>query len=205
MARVRLDELLGGSRANAIVSWLVVAAIAVGGLTAISVERPLWVAFAAALVVLAIIPPVTHRSWDVMLPWEVLLLAALPMVELALGTARTGGHFTSYLSVAAVALVVAVELQAFTSVEMTSGFAVVFVAIATMATAALWALLRWWLSGLLGVPFPTDHDVIMWEFVYSTLAGLGAGAVFELYFRRLDRAGGGPADESTAGTEALDV
>ncbi|ELZ13421.1 hypothetical protein C479_01211 [Halovivax asiaticus JCM 14624] len=190
MSQIGLDRLLADGRENAIVSWLVVGAIGVGGGGALAAGRPLWIAFAIVLLSLAVIPPVSFRSWRVMLPWEVLFLAALPMFGLALGGPRTTGHFTAYLSVAAVALVLAVELQAFTSVEMTAGFAIVFVAITTMAAAAIWALFRWWLASLLGVPFPTDHDVVMWEFVYSTGAGLGAGAIFEVYFRRLARIDG---------------
>lgn len=187
MAQFALEGLLGDGRSNAIRTWIVVVAVAIVGLGALLTGRTLWAVFAATLVVLAVLPPISFRSWLVMLPWEVVVLAALPLFGLALGADRMTGHFTSYLSVAAVALVIAVELQAFTSVRMTSTFAVVFVAVTTMATAGLWALLRWGLSGILGVPFPVEHDVIMWEFVYSAVAGLGAGAIFELYVRRLGR------------------
>lgn len=187
MAKIALEGLLGDERSNAIRSWVVVTAIAIVGAGTLLTGRTLWTVFAATLVALTVIPPIAFRSWQVMLPWEVVLLAALPLFGLALGADRMSGHFTSYLSVAAVALVIAVELQAFTSVRMTSSFAVVFVAVTTMATAGLWALLRWSLAGILGVPFAGDHDVIMWEFVYSALAGLGAGAIFELYVRRLGR------------------
>lgn len=187
MAQFALEGLLGDGRSNAVRTWIVVVAVAIVGSGALLTGRTLWTVFAATLVVLAVLPPISFRSWLVMLPWEVVVLAALPLFGLALGADRMTGHFTSYLSVAAVALVIAVELQAFTSVRMTSTFAVVFVAVTTMATAGLWALLRWGLSGILGVPFPVEHDVIMWEFVYSAVAGLGAGAIFELYVRRLGR------------------
>ena len=187
MSRAALEDLIGDSRTNAVLSWLLVAAIALIGLGEFVTGGLLWTTFAAVLVALALLPPLTVRSWAAMIPWEVLLLAALPVVGLVLGSDRLTGNFVSYLSVAAIALVVAVELQTFTTVRMTASFAVIFVAITTMATAALWALFRWSTTGLLGVPFPSDHNAVMWEFVYSTLAGLGAGVVFELYFRRLGR------------------
>lgn len=198
MARIPLDALLGDGRSNAVRTWIVVAAVAVVGLGTLLTGRTLWTVFAAALVVLAVLPPVSFRSWHVMLPWEVVLLAAVPLFGLALGADRMTGHFTSYLSVAAIALVVAVELQAFTSVRMTSSFAIVFVVVTTMATAGVWAVLRWSLAGLLGVPFPMDHDVVMWEFVYSAIAGLGAGAIFELYVRRLGRLDAGRITKTVA-------
>ena len=187
MSQASLEELIGDGRTNAVLSWLLVAAIALIGLGEFVTGGLLWTTFAVALVGLALLPPLTVRSWEVMLPWEVLLLAALPVVGLALGSDRLTGNLVSYLSVAAIALVVAVELQTFTTVRMTASFAVIFVAVTTMATAALWALFRWSTAGVLGVPFPSDHDAVMWEFVYSMIAGLGAGVVFELYFRRLGR------------------
>ncbi|NKE37646.1 hypothetical protein GWG54_17915 [Natronococcus sp. JC468] len=186
MSQTSLETLLGDGRTNAAISWLLVVAIAAIGLGALVTGGILWATFAVVLLAFALLPPLSRRSPLVMLPWEVLLLAALPVFGAAFGADRLSGHVTSYLSVAAIALVLAVELQAFTSVRMTPGFAVVFVAVATMAAAALWALLRWTADGVLGVPFTADHDDVMWEFVYSTVSGLGAGAVFELYFRRLD-------------------
>ena len=164
-----------------------VAAIAVVGVGELASGGFLWATFAAVLVALALLPPVAFRSRLAMLPWEVLLMAALPVLGMALGAARLTGHFASYLSVATIALVLAVELQSFTTVRMTPGFAVVFVVVTTMAAAGLWALLRWSAAQTLGIPFSADHDAVMWEFVYSAIAGLGAGVVFELYFRRFVR------------------
>ena len=187
MSQTSLEDLIVDGRTNAALSWLLVVAIALIGLGEFVTGGILWATFAVALVALALLPPIAVRSWEAMIPWEVLLLAALPVLGLALGSDRLTGHVASYLSVATIALVFAVELQTFTTVRMTSSFAVIFVAVTTMAAAALWALFRWSTAGLLGVPFPTDHDAVMWEFVYSTVTGLGAGIVFELYFRRLGR------------------
>ncbi|MFC4541740.1 hypothetical protein ACFO5R_07345 [Halosolutus amylolyticus] len=187
MSRTPLEELIANDRYNAAVAWLLVVAIAAIGVGEFVTGGLLWTTFAVTLAILALLPPLRFRSPLAMLPWEVLLLAALPVLGMALEAERLTGHFASYLSVAAIALVLAVELQTFTTVRMTPGFAVVFVVVTTMATAALWALLRWSVAGLLGVPFQADHDDVMWEFVYSAIAGLGAGIVFELYFRRLGR------------------
>ncbi|MFB1063886.1 hypothetical protein [Natrinema sp. H-ect4] len=187
MAQTLLEGLIADGRSNAAIAWVLVAAIAAIGVGALVTDGNLWTTFAAILVVLALLPPVAFRSPLVMLPWEVLLLAALPVLAVAFGADRLTGHITSYLSVAAIALVLVVELQTFTSVRMTPSFAVVFVVVATMAAAALWALFRWSIAGILGVPFTADHDDVMWEFVYSAVSGLGAGVVFELYFRRLAR------------------
>ncbi|ELY68977.1 hypothetical protein [Natrinema versiforme] len=187
MSQTSLEELIADGRTNAAVAWLLVVAIAAIGVGELVTGGVLWATFAAVLVALALLPPIAFRSSLAMLPWEVLLLAALPVLGMALGASRLSGHFASYLSVAAIALVLAVELQSFTPVEMTPGFAIVFVVVTTTAAAGLWALLRWSAAQTLGIPFTADHDAVMWEFVYSALAGLGAGVVFELYFRRFVR------------------
>lgn len=188
MSQASLEELIGDNRTNAAIAWLLVAAIgAIGASELVTDSGFLWATFAAVLVGLALLPPIAFRSSLAMLPWEVLLLAALPVLGMAVGADRLTGHFAAYLSVAAIALVIVVELQSFTSVRMTPGFAIVLVVVATLAAAGLWALLRWSASQLLGIPFLSDHDAVMWEFVYSAVAGLGAGVVFELYFRRYVR------------------
>jgi hypothetical protein len=67
----------------------------------------------------------------------------------------------------------------------------VFVAIATVATAGLWAEMRWLSDILFGTSLMLDgrpehviETALMWDFVAATVAGVVAGVLFELYFRR---------------------
>jgi hypothetical protein len=128
-------------------------------------------------------------------PWEVLALAALPLLARTVSAGIPGdiaaaiiaSDVTTYLAVAALALLIAVELDVFTPVEMTYSFAVVFVVVATMATAGVWAVTRWSADIYLGTGFDLDERALMLEFVASTIAGVGGGVVFELYFRRIAR------------------
>lgn len=187
-----VTQLLGEKRVNATLAWLVVVAIlaVVGG--SLAGGQLLWALFAGTLAAVALLPPVTYRDPDAMLPWEILLLAALPVVGRLFATVPVTGNLATYLSVAAVALIVAVELQLFTTVKMTPQFAVVFVGVATMATAGVWAVVRWASDRTLGTEFildpsRTEHaieEALMWEFVASTIAGIGAGVVFAYYVRR---------------------
>ncbi len=119
MSRTPLANLIADDRSNAVVAWLLVVAIALIGLGEFVTGGVLWTTFAVILVVLALLPPLAVRSPVAMLPWEVLLLAALPVLGMVLEADRLTGNFASYLSVAAIALVIAVELQAFTTVRMT--------------------------------------------------------------------------------------
>lgn len=147
----------------------------------------LWALFAGTVAAVALLPAAAFRDYRVMLPWEVLLLAVLPLLGRSVGAIPTFGQLGAYLSVAALALLVAVELAAFTSVEMTYWFAVLFVVVTTLATAGVWALVRWGADLYLGTGFDLEEHALMLEFVASTGAGVLAGVVFELYFRRRAR------------------
>jgi len=61
--------------------------------------------------------------------------------------------------VAALALVVAVELDVFTPVRMPPWFAVVFVSIATLAAAGVWAVVQWAADVTLGTTFIYSEPV----------------------------------------------
>lgn len=190
-----LEQVFTDARTNAALAWLLagfVAVVAVGNLLSGSL---LWAGFAGAMVVLVVLPPIKFRTARAMLPWEVLLLAILPLLGRTFATVPVTSNLFTYLSVAAVALIVAVELHVFTPVKMNKAFAVSFVVIATMATAGIWAVVRFALDTTLGTGFLLDpllteseieHDLML-EFVYSTAAGVLGGIVFEWYFRRLRR------------------
>ena len=188
----QIGTLLADRRRNAALGWVfVVFLLGVAVESALAGEL-LWAGFTGAVVALSLVPPAAYRDATTMLPWEVVAMAALPVVGRALATVELTGDLATYLSVAAVALIVAVEVEVFTPVRMTYGFAIFFVVVATMATAGVWAVVRWaadvWLgTALVYEPGLTADEVerqVMVEFVFSTVAGLFAGLTFELYFRR---------------------
>ncbi|QSG12501.1 putative membrane protein [Halapricum desulfuricans] len=179
-----LDALLHDSRNNAVIGWLLIALLGGTAVGIVVATGLLWSVFALGVVVLALLPPLAYRSPYVMLPWEVLLVAALPIVGLAIGSERLSGQFTVYFAIAAVALVIAVELQSFTSIRYPPWFAVVLVVVATLASAALWALLRWGFDVYVGTNYITTNDELMYEWLYSAAAGVLAGVTFTLYFRQ---------------------
>jgi hypothetical protein len=192
MAEQSAADLLADQRTNAVLGWLLVVFLGLVTAESAITGDSQWALFVAGVVALCLVVPVSFRDPMVMLPWEVVALAALPTFGRAVVTFGPAQEFTLYVSVAALALVVAVELDLFTTVRMTVGFAVTFVVFATLATAGLWALVRWGLDLTLGtntllvtgVSDDTVHDELMLEFVYSAVAGLVAGVVFEGYFRR---------------------
>lgn len=198
MERSGIGTVFRDRRANAALSWLFVAFLAATVLGGLVGGNLAWAVFTAVVVALIAVPPVAFRSATATLPWEVVGLASLPAVtRLVVVGERVGGvtltgRVTTYLAVAAVALIVAVELDAFTAVKMNEPFAVAFVAVTTMAAAGLWTLSQWLSDGYLGTRFlaargspAAVETALMWDFVAATVAGVGAGVLFELYFRRV--------------------
>lgn len=187
-----IGALLSTTRTNAILGWALFVLILITALTSLVVGQRTWSVFAIGLAVLIVIPPISLGQPQAMIPWEIALLSALPVLAHSLVTFPLFGRVTMYLSVAAIALVVAIELHTFTSVRMTVGFAVLFVVIATLATAGIWAVVRWLSDLYLGTTLVLDpmlsaseqEEQLMWDFVASTVAGVLAGAIFQIYVRR---------------------
>lgn len=226
----RLRGLIVDERLNAVAAWLLVAFVCGVAIESFLDGDLLWTGFSAAVVALVLVPPVGYRNPRIMLPWEVLALVSLPVVGRAVASFPLSTDLGTYVSVAALALVVAVELDVFTTVRMTNGFAAFFTVIVTMAASGVWAVVQWLSDLLLGTTFiyPTPVsvpraavqggpvgklywfsdllvgttftgpepivvseaaeqaalDALMWDFVAATLAGIVAGGVFVLYFRR---------------------
>ncbi|MFC7058563.1 hypothetical protein [Halovenus salina] len=192
MAELSPQDLLADRRTNAVVAWLFV--VFLGAVVVESVldgDLP-WALFVLGIVACCIVPPVAFRDPETMLPWEVVALAGLPTFGQAVTPALIPGELLVYVSVAALALVVAVELDLFTDVRMTIGFAIAFVVVVTLAAAGVGAVVRWRVDLLFdtalllepGVSDQVIHDDLMVEFIYSAVAGLAAGVIFQLYFRR---------------------
>ncbi|ESP87161.1 hypothetical protein [Candidatus Halobonum tyrrellensis] len=197
MSSSGLRDVVEQRRPNAAVGWLVVGSLVAVAAGEIVAGEVVWGVFVLVAAAVALVPPVAFRDATAMLPWEVLVLTALPAIgRVAVAGQRVDGmtftgRVTTYVAVAAIALVVAVEMDVFTPVRMNHTFAVVFVTITTVAAAGVWAVLRFASDTLLGTTFLLDsrpdavvESALMWDFVAATVAGVAAGFLFEYYFRR---------------------
>ncbi|WP_226479504.1 hypothetical protein [Natrinema amylolyticum] len=180
------ERLFRSGRTNALLAWLVV-----GVLATVFVESALdfdrqWLVFVAGVGTVVLIPPVAYGEWRVMLPWELLVLATLPILVRGLfgGSVST---FAAYLAVAGLALLITVELHMFTSLQVTHWFAIAFVVLTTLASVAAWTMVRWNLDRAFGTSYLSTNEVLMAEWLSVTVAGLAAGVLFDAYFRRRDR------------------
>ncbi|MFP4591640.1 MAG: hypothetical protein ACLFMX_01315 [Halobacteriales archaeon] len=179
-----IASLFESGRRNAVLSWLVVAVYLAVIVESLVGWDPLWLVFTLGMTGILLVPPVATRSPYVMLPWELLVLASFPVVVRTAEVSVLANDFASYVSMAAFAMLAIVELHVLTEVRVTHWFAVLTVGFATLAIAALWAIVRWQFDRRLGTGFLSTNDALMWEFVWVLLAGVVAGVLFDLYFRR---------------------
>lgn len=176
-------RLFRSGRTNALIAWSMVAVLAATFLGSLLEFDLLSMALTAAVVAVVVAPAVAARDPRAMLPWELLALALLPVLVRALFGGDLG-VFAVYLAIAALALVITVDLHMFTSLRVTNWFAVVLVVMTTLGTAAVWSILRWNLDRRYGTSYLTTNEALMVEWIYVTLAGFVAGILFDAYFRR---------------------
>lgn len=181
----KIDALLRNVRLNAALSWALVLGIGILGGSSLLAGDIFWTGFAFLVIAIAVVPPVLFRRSSVMLPWEVLWLVMLPLLGRLLTPSGPIPLLISHLSIAALALVIAVELHVFTAVRMNEWFAVSFVVIITLATAGLWAVVQWVTDEVLGTLFIPNLQYLMLHFTGATVAGFGSALLFTLYFRRI--------------------
>lgn len=181
------EDFFRDTKINMYLSWLLTISVLAVFVESLLDFDILWIIFSGITMMLILIPPIRYRNHMVMLPWEVLLIAAIPVIVRTFQFSPLANEIATYLALAAVALIISVELDAFTEVSFTHGFAIGFTVITTLALAGIWAILRYQMDMVLGTSFLTTNEELMHEFFNALVAGVFAGALFDGYFRRRDR------------------
>ncbi len=149
-----------------------------------------WFFFTTIALALMVAPAAALLDPYALPPWELLALTAIPVVDAVILNETVISPIAVYLAVAAVALIVAVDVHQFTAVRMNRWFAVTLVVIATLAVGAIWNIVQWIADVWLGTSYligersqDTANFAMMIDFVYATLAGFLAGILFTGYLR----------------------
>lgn len=176
-----LSAIVESDRDNAAAGWAVVAVLAAAALlNAVAVDL-LWTGFAVVTAALAVAPAVVYRDPAVLPPAEVLAVVALPPILELANLPDVVVQAATYLAVGGIALLAVVELHLFSSVEMPADFAAVLVVLLTMATAAVWSILRFAADAFLGTGFIQGKVPLMWDLVLATAVGVFAGPLVWAY------------------------
>ncbi|AFZ71953.1 hypothetical protein [Natronobacterium gregoryi] len=189
-----VSGLLSETGPNAVAAWLVVGVLALTGVRTALEGAFDWTFITLSVVAVALVPAGAFRDPRVMPPWELIVIVAIPILWQALLGWGFLTDVLTYLAIAALALLIAVELHQFTTVRMNHTFAIVLVVLTTLAVAGVWNVLQWLADVFFGTEFLLDgrsQDAInadvMLEFIYAGIAGVGGGLLFDLYFRSRDR------------------
>ncbi|AKH97822.1 hypothetical protein [Halanaeroarchaeum sulfurireducens] len=181
-----IERLFRNGRTNAIIAWLLVAVLVSVFVESVRRLDYQWIVFVGFVGVVVLLPPIVYRERRGVLPSGSLVLALFPILIRAV-VGGSVGTFATYLALAAIALIIIVELHMFTDLKVTHWFAVVLVVMTTLATVAVWTIFRWNADQFLGTTYLSDNESLMIEWVYVTVAGIVAGVVFDTYFTRRDR------------------
>lgn len=181
-----LDALAKNESVNAGAGWLSAAVVAFVVVQSVLTGTLLWAGVAAILLVVGVLPPIWTRDWRVMAPWPLLLVSTIAVL---LGGFGIAPEVAGYFVVAGIALLTAVEIDAFTSVEMSRRFAVAFAVLATLAVQGLWVIAQYYSDLWLDTAFLQTQRELQVDIVVVTVVGLVMGAVFEWYFERVEHVG----------------
>lgn len=181
-----LGELANGERVNAVIGWMMIGIVMLGAAESFLMNALLWGVFSLLVVAVAAIPALTNHDWMVMVPWPVLLVAAIAVVARA---AEFYSEAAGYLAIATLALIVVVELEAFTPVELSRWFAVSFAVLTTLAIQSLWIITQFYSDLWLGTAFLTTQTELQEDIVIVSVVGVIVGGIFYWYFSRFEPAG----------------
>ncbi|WMW26380.1 hypothetical protein RE474_06645 [Methanolobus sediminis] len=185
----KLRKILKNTSLNAFVGWTMILLLALLGIGNFIYGRFMWTILIAFVISIIITPAIRMRKLSVMPSWYFIFLVILPIVG-----SSTAWYFFStsipfYVSVATIALLLAAEINWFTSVKMTYKFAILLVIVTTLAISGLWHLIEWLLDIYLGTSYLLSglspdaiNDAVMQQFIYATIAGVAAGVLFGWYF-----------------------
>lgn len=183
---VSVASLHDDDRVNALLGWLALGLIIVTAVGSVRYDDLLWGLFAFVVVAVTALPAVWARDSRMMVPWVLPVVAAVAIVVRAFGiTGETAGH----VAITALALIVVVELEAYTSVDMSRRFAIVFAVLTSMALIGLWTIAQYFSDLWLGSNFIRSQVDIQQDFVYVTVIAFLMGGFFEWYFDKLEHVG----------------
>jgi hypothetical protein len=179
-----LEELVEREKSNSVRSWGLLALIALSIVYNLFTGGYVGAVLGGGVILAVLVPTVAYRSSSTVLAWEVLFVAAAALLVRELLRYQPIELLGNYLVIAAISLVITVELYLYTPVEMNRWFAVVFVAMVTMTVGTLWNLGQWALDLTVGTAFIPGNDQLMVELIAATTAGVAAGILFTAYFRK---------------------
>ncbi|MFW6435305.1 MAG: hypothetical protein ACOCY1_02890 [Halovenus sp.] len=164
--------------------WVLIGGITISGIVSLLVGELLWGVFVLLIALVAALPALVLRDWSATVPWPLLAVLTVAVVVWVADFHReTAGYFT----IVALALIIVIELESFTSISLSRRFAVVFCAMVTMALEGLWIIAQAVSDRWLGTAFLTSQVELQWDIVSVTVVAVGVGVLYYGYATRFDQ------------------
>lgn len=183
---VSRDDPVHRRRTNALLGWAATGIVALGAAESLLANDLLWSGFELLMVAVIAFPALATGDWTALVPWPLPACAAFAGVVQAF---ELHPEAAGYVAVVTVALVVVVEMDVFTSVELSRRFAVAVAVMTTMAVQSWWTIAQFYSDAWLGTGFLSSQTELQWDLVVVTVVGFVMGGLFQLYFDRF-----GPED-----------
>ncbi len=169
-------------RLNAILGLVLLVVLGLAVVENIILSQWLWGSFTLVCLLVALIPPSAAGDWEVMAPWPLLLSVTIGLLA---GGNGIYSEVAGYIAVAGLGVLLAIELDVFTSVEMSRRFALGFAVLTTLAVQGLWTIGQYYSDLWFETSFLTTQRELQIDIVIVTLVGVTTGVLFEWYFARV--------------------
>jgi len=153
----------------------------------------LWMVFGITALSLYVLPIVTMRDPFRALPWEMTLLLSAPLLlHISSGASVLDealdwwNDFTSLafsFSLATIGFLLTIELQMYTDVRMSRGFAVFFVFMFTLGVSGFWHLGQYLDDVFFGTNHIVSNSSVMRSFLWTLIGGVLMGFVYAAYLK----------------------
>lgn len=176
--------LVRGARSNALIGWFAAGCVALTAVANLHLAPSIWAGYALLLVGVVAFPAVVTRDWVTMIHWPIAVVAAIAVILRVTGVVP---EVAGYAAIVALALVIVVELDTFTSVELSRRFAVGFAVLTALAIEAVWIVVQFVADWWLGTAYLTTQTALQHDVVAVSTVSLAVGVVFYWYLTTYDQ------------------
>ena len=181
-----LKSLVRDEEVNAVLGWATTSIIALAAIESYLTDAYLWGSLAVLTISVVALPAVVTSRLTAMVSWPIPFVAAVAMV---LHAFELSPDVTGYVAIGTIALMLVVELDVYTEVELSRRFAVVFATMTTMSLQAFWIIAQYYSDQWLGTAFLRSQTELQWDIVYVTAVGIALGVLAEWYFDQFEPVG----------------
>jgi|GEM_PF-2628683 len=181
-------------RVELALSWIAILSFFVATEVAIFSLDPFWMIMGFWALCVLLLPVVITRNVRSVLPFELLILIAIPFILYVTGVFEGWVQDPSLhnllraIQVAStflIALITVMNIHIYTSFKTNTPFLVVFTVMLTMALGSIFAIAEFLTDELFGTHFLVSNEELMVNLLFTCLGGVAMGLFLALYLRKM--------------------